>query len=286
MAGNRTACAGFSGNTTCWQTCWASSCTCSSPQGLCGHVIRWREPGGKGTLKQNSREGVSAILLLAILALDLPIMVSYNYQPRYFLALMPPLAILSAFLLEDMYSLSQRNRNPIYSKAIVAGVALVALFSFARITSLLLLFVNDARIPASEFIKTLPVGTSLEHTYYPPTIPGDHFEREHNYPVHFLKTPTDQVPVSAKYVFNAGEAGLDDRLTDYFITDSFTYSRFNDPRTCETMQIECDFFKQLETGRSNHYRLIAEFFYTPPPYLPRMNVQFANPTIRVYERIK
>jgi hypothetical protein len=52
------------------------------------------------------------------------------------------------------------------------------------------------------------------------------------------------------------------------------------------MQIECDFFKQLETGRSNHYRLIAKFFYTPPPYLPRMNVQFANPTIRVYERIK
>ena len=45
-----------------------------------------------------------AILLLAILALDLPMMVSYNYQLRYFLTLMPFLAVLAAFFLADLHA--------------------------------------------------------------------------------------------------------------------------------------------------------------------------------------
>ena len=94
------------------------------------------------------------------------------------------------------------------------------------------------------------------------------------------------MPTSRKYEFNAGEAGLDDRMTDYLVIDSFTSDRFNDPYICETMPVECDFFKQLETGGSDHYRLLNEFTYTLPPYLPQMNIDFVNPEIRIYERIQ
>jgi hypothetical protein len=163
---------------------------------------------------------------------------------------------------------------------------LIILFSLARVASVMLLFVNDARIPASEYLKTLRTGTSLEHTLYPPTIPPGHFEREHNYPIHFIKTMGGAVPVSRKYVFNAGEPGLDERMTDYLVIDNFTWGRFDDPYICESMPAECEFFKQLGTGQSSHYRLIAEFTYTLPPYLPRVNIAFVNPGIRIYERIQ
>jgi hypothetical protein len=144
---------------------------------------------------------------------------------------------------------------------------------------------NDARIPASVFMQTLPVGTSLEHTYYPPTIPAAHFKDEFNYPIYFVKG-NEPVPVSKKFKYNNGEPGLDDRLTDYLVVDSFTYDKFNDPYVCARMQVECDFFKQLATGRSNHYQLLKEFTYSLPPYLPQINFLFVNPTIRIYERIK
>jgi hypothetical protein len=50
------------------------------------------------------------------------------------------------------------------------------------------------------------------------------------------------------------------------------------------MQVECDFLKQLETGKSDHYTLLAEFKYELPAWLPQINVDFVNPTIRIYER--
>ncbi len=70
------------------------------------------------------------------------------------------------------------------------------------------------------------------------------------------------------------------------LTDSFTADRFNNPYTCQTMQVECDFFRQLASGRSEHYRLLADFNYSPPWFLPRVQVDFVNPEIRLYERIK
>jgi hypothetical protein len=148
----------------------------------------------------------------------------------------------------------------------------------------LLLFSNDARIAASGFLKTLPVGTSLEHTYYPPTIPTERFTREHNYPIYFRKAQNEPLPTSNRYEFNAGEAGLDDRLTDYLVIDSFTSDKFENPYVCADMQVECDFFKQLETGKSDHYALLAEFKYELPAWLPQIHVDFVNPTIRIYER--
>jgi hypothetical protein len=166
------------------------------------------------------------------------------------------------------------------------GLAGILLFSFARNVSVMLMFLNDARIPASQFIQTLPAGTSLEHTLYPPVIPLEHFDREHNYPIFFRKSLDDVAPTHRSYVYNAGEAGLDDRLTDYLVADSFTTDRMQDPYICASMQTECDFFNQLATGGSDHYKLIAEFSYSVPPYLPKLRISFVNPAIRIYERIK
>jgi hypothetical protein len=197
---------------------------------------------------------------------------------------MPMLAITAAFFIAQLQARAKKL-NIGFAGLLTVAITLLILYSLARSLSVMLLFFNDARIPASAYIKSLSIGSSLEHTYYPPSLPAGHFEREHNYPIYFIKVPGDPLPTSKKYEFNAGEVGLDERETDYLVTDSFTYERFGDPYICATMQTECNFFKQLETGRSNHYQLVAEFSYTLPPYLPKINVLFVNPAIRVYERI-
>jgi hypothetical protein len=226
-----------------------------------------------------------SILVLAILAMDLPIMSSYNYQLRFFLPLMPLLAITAAFFGQAIYEYG-KEKNIWFTRSLTTALALLVLYSFARNISVMLLFMNDARFPASTYINSLPKGTTIEYTLYPPTIPNKHFKHKQDYPIYFVKVPGDPIPTSKSYVFNVGEIGLDERQTDYFVTDNFTYDRFSDPYICDNMQVECDFFKQLNTGQSNHYKLIAEFSYSLPRYLPQITVQFVNPVIRVFERIQ
>jgi hypothetical protein len=236
------------------------------------------------TMTQDSQTSEFTVLLLALFALDLPMMVSYNYQFRYFLTVLPILAIFAGFFVQWIYTQAAQSNTPIYPNLVITGVTLIVLFSFARLLSVALLFIHDARTPAGAFINTLPAGTSLEHTYYPPDIPAGHFAREHNYPVYFIRNVNDVVPNDKKMKSNIGEAGLDQRQTTYFVTDSFTADKFNDPYTCSIMQVECSFFKQLATGQSNHYKLIAQFSYHLPVFLPQISVEYVNPTIRVYER--
>lgn len=162
----------------------------------------------------------------------------------------------------------------------------VVLFSLARNISVMLLFLNDTRFQVSEYLRTLPFRSSLEYTYYPPTIPPKKFSIRRSYPIYFIKVAGDLMPANSEYEFNVGEVGLDQRLTDYFIVDSFTSSKFNNPYVCASMQVECDFFKQLASGRSNHYQLVADFSYSLPPYLPQIQIAFVNPEYRIYERIK
>ena len=235
-------------------------------------------------IQHASQRGAFAILVFAVLVLDLPMMFSYNYQLRYFLTLMPLLAVLAAFFIQALYARAQSLGGKIYPGLVLAGGSVIILYSLARILSLMLLVLNDARIPASAFIQTLPKGTSLEHTSYPPVIPADRFEREHNYPLYIIKG-NEGVPTGGKIEFNTGEAGLADRGTTYLITDSFTYERFDDPYICSSLPVECDFFKQLDTGQSAHYKLIAEFSYSLPTWLPQIQFLFINPVIRVYERM-
>ena len=239
----------------------------------------------RGSMNRTSREAVLTILLLSILALDLPIMISYNYQPRYFLTFMPLLAILAAFFIEAIYTWVKQFEKPVYSTALIVSLGVIVLYSFARLAGMALLFVNDSRISAGEFMKSLQPGSSLEHTNYPPTYADGFFEREHNYPLHFQMGADDTVPTDKPYEFNTAESGLLDRQTTYLIIDSYTADKFKNPHLCEQVQVECDFFKQLETGGSAHYQLIAEFNYELPWYLPQVFVTYANPEIRIYERI-
>jgi len=227
----------------------------------------------------DSQSRYLAVLMLGLIVIDIPIMVSFNYPIRFFLPMMPIFAVFSALFVERIYQ-QAAYRN--LATAVIAGIVL---FSMARNISVMFLFMNDARIPASAYLKTLPVGTSLEHTYYPPTIPSERFEREHNYPIYFRKAQNEPLPVDKRYVYNAGEIGLDKRETDYFVVDSFTTDKFENPYTCADMQVECDFFKQLEAGQSDHYKLLIEFNYTLPHWLPQIRIDFINPTIRIFERI-
>jgi hypothetical protein len=236
-------------------------------------------------VKSLSMERNRALLLLTILVLDLPILASYNYPTRFFLPLMPFFAILSALFIKDLYILAKQTYNPIYPRLIGAGLTLILLFSLARSVSVMLLFINDSRIPASQFVASLPSSASLEHTEYPPTIPENHFEREHNYPIHFRNTPDEPLLTHKNYVYNIGEKGLNERKTKYLVIDSFTTDKFNSTYTCELMQVECDFFRQLHAGESAYYKLIANFSYQLPPFLPQLEISFVNPEIHIYERI-
>lgn len=236
----------------------------------------------KGSLETESHR---ILLLVAVLVIDLPIMYSYNYPIRFFLPLMPLFGILGALFISDLYSFAKQTGKKFYPRLIGAGLSLVILFSLMRVISTMLLFINDSRIPATEFVASLPMGTSLEHTFYSPALPAGHFEREHNYPLFFQKSPDQEIPTNKNLVFNEGEAGLDDRQTDYLVIDSFTSDKFKDPFVCGITQVECDFFKQLATGRSSHYKLLAEFKYSLPRWLPHIQADFVNPTITIYERI-
>lgn len=238
------------------------------------------------SIQRGSLMSFLAVVLLAIVVFDLPIMISYNFQLRYFLPMMPPLAILAAFFVVDMHGKASTIHPRTLPRILTLVIAGIVLYSFARLTSMALLFINDARIAAGGFMLTLPAGASLEHTNYPPLYPEGYFAREHNYPLYIKKGATDVVPTGKPYEFNMGEAGLLDRGTDYLIVDSFTAGGMNDQYTCEQVPVECEFFAQLETGQSEHYRLIAEFEYSLPPYLPQIQVLFVNPAIRIYERIK
>ena len=221
-----------------------------------------------------------AILLLSILALDLPVMVSYNFATRFFLPLYPLFAVLGALFIAETWKFER------YRKVAGALLGLVLLISFARNISVMMLFFNDPRTPASAYIASLPAGMSLEYTYYPPNIPPGLFEREHNYPIYFKKSADEDIPGNKKFKYNAGEDGLLQRGTDYLVVDTFTSDRFRDPYICETMQTDCAFFQQLETGQSEHFKLVARFDYSLPPYLPRVAISFVNPGIRIYQRIK
>ncbi len=234
-------------------------------------------------LTPTSQAGSFGILLLGIFFLDLPIMISYKYQPRYLLTFMPMLSILTAFFVEAVQAWVKQFEKPAYTWAVISVVGVIVLYSLARLASITLLFMNDARNPATVFMQTLRRGASLEHTNYPPTYPDGFFSREHNYPLYIQMGTIDTIDPNK---INLGEAGLLDRGTDYFILDSFTASRFNDPYVCEQVQLECDFFNQLEMGGTDHYQLIGEFEYTLPWYVPQLTIMYANPTIRIYEQVK
>jgi hypothetical protein len=227
------------------------------------------------------------ILLVGLLFFDMPFLFSVHYLPRHFIPFVPFLSILAAFFVAEMVDFFIARRWTFVPDATAVLLALGILYSFLRLASVTLLFMNDARMPAGEFISQLPGnGKTIEYTLYPPIIDKAQFEKAHNYPIYFVKYPGEVVPTGGRFELNQGEQGLLDRDVDYLVIDTLTYSRFYTDSICVTNPVECDFFKRLLDGKIKSFRLIKEFVYQLPPYLPSISVTSVNPEIRVYERVR
>lgn len=227
------------------------------------------------------RMRVIATLFVAILVFDLPFWFSYNYVPRFFLPFLPMFAILAGLAVEDLVAWLRAQGYPRAATAAGLLLALVIASSFLNVLSVVLLFANDARTPAGEFIQTLEPGTVIEYTLYPPSFPTEPFARARNYPIYLVKYPGETVPTHKAFPYNKGEDGLYERGVDYLVADSFTYARFSDEYICETNPVECEFFRELLAGETG-LTLLASFEYSLPPWLPQISLAAVNPDVRVY----
>lgn len=238
-----------------------------------------------GRARQSGLPAVGEMLVipLGLLAIDLPLSVSYLYISRYYLPFVPLLAVLAAQLAQTIYRWLDEQSRQREQWVLMLALAAVLAFSLLRVVGVVLLFTNDARIPAGEFIAQLPAGKSLEHTFYPPYMNRTEFSRQHNYPLYFIKDPGETPPTGGRLEFNTGAEGLDERQTDYLVVDSFTFKRFEDPYICNAIPVECEFFDDLLAGDTN-YQLIGRFEYRLPAWIPRSPVSFLNPDILIFER--
>ena len=245
--------------------------------------LLWRI--GKSSFRNGLGQSVG-IFLVTVVVFDLPFMVSINYIGRYFIPFIPFLSILGAFFVEEVINLAQGRGWSFVPPLIMVVLAVGVAYSTLRLVSIALLFLNDSRIPATEYIASIRgYQKSIEYTLYPPYIEKKRFMRAHNYQIYFVEWEGDEVPTGGRFEYNLGEQGLLERDTDYFVIDSFTYDRFYTESICETTPVECDFFKRLLAGEVKTFRLIQEFTYSLPPYLPQVSVTAVNPEIRIYERV-
>ncbi|HCR71741.1 MAG TPA: hypothetical protein DIW23_09885 [Anaerolineae bacterium] len=225
---------------------------------------------GIGKMEQNQAQSIF-ILMLTVLIFDLPFLLSINYIPRYFIPFVPFLSILAALMVYEIWTFSKQNQMKFIPPLLVVILAVGISYSTLRLVGIALLFMNDARIPATEYIETIRgYQKSIEYTLYPPDIEKRKFERAHNYPIYFVKYPNDVFPTGVRYEYNQGEKGLLERDTDYFVIDSYTYNRFFTESICVTNPIECDFFKRLLANEIETFRLVKKFTYTLPAYLPQV----------------
>jgi hypothetical protein len=231
-----------------------------------------------------NQEAARLAILISIVVLDIPILLSYNVQQRFFLPLAPMLAVLAALLVQDLVVYARARQNRILEYVVISATVLVIVFSGLRVISVSLLLNNDARNAASEYLPTLPKKTRIEYTLYPPTFPEDHFASVKSYPLVFLKYPGQEVPESRHYELNIGEVGVEERQPDFLVVDSFTADRFEDEYTCSLHPADCAFFERLENGET-HYELIATFEYALPGWLPEPHLAFVNPSLYLYQRV-
>jgi hypothetical protein len=247
-------------------------------------IITEKKSSTQETSQDQQRNRLLPILMLTLLAYDIPILFSYNVKPRFFTSMIPLLAVLAALFIEKIYCYSKQKRIAWGNNLIIISCLGILLYGGFRSAGVVLSFTNDQRIPATKFVEQLPPDSKLEYTLYPPHVDIEQFESAHNIPLQFLKFPGQEVPTSPFFEFNTGEVGIEDRKPDYLIIDSFTYARFSDEYICQIHQADCDFFKKLLAGEAN-YELVEVFEYDLPKFVPPVNVEFLNPDIRVYQRI-
>ena len=229
-----------------------------------------------------NEKSILLFLIVAITLFDIPFLMSYNYVPRFFLPFLPMFAVLASLFIEDMISLIEQQGYSFVTPLIIGAVIIVISTSFLHVISVALLFANDARTPAGEYIESLESDTLLEYTLYPPTILKNHFSKSRNYPIYLVKYPGETVPKNKPYRYNEGEEGLLERGTNYLVIDSFTYARFTNEHICETNPVECDFFTRLLASETN-LSLLASFEYSLPSFLPQISLASVNPEVKIYQ---
>ena len=223
------------------------------------------------------------IICGAVLALDLPVLISYNVQPRFFLPLYPLAAAIGALLVTDLLESVRRSK---YEKTLPVFYLLMVLLvstSLMRQMSVIMSIKNDSRMEAGEFIDTLPAGSSFEITWYTPNIDEQKYKVS-QYPLYFLKHEGEELPVDSRFEYNTGENGIEERKPDYLVISSYIYTRFDNEQICQQYPAECDFFVRLQSG-DTHYKNIGTFRYSLPKFLPKLDLVFINPDVLVYERI-
>ena len=240
-------------------------------------IRSFRKPTG-----DEGRNKAISVILLAIIIFNIPYLFSYNYQSRFFLPFIPMFSLLASLFVEDLIQFFRARKLAFAIPVTWTAISLIIFTSLLSVISVMLLFKNDARIAASKFINTLKPDTHIEYTLYPPHIPENHFSVARNYPIYFIKYLGEEVPTNKPYQYNLGEDGLYERGADYFVVDNFTYSRFSDEYICETNPVECNFFEKLRAGETS-LRLLGEFEYSLPLYLPQISLTFVNPDVKVYE---
>jgi hypothetical protein len=231
--------------------------------------------------RQDAMARIRLFLILSILLLDLPIAQSFNYQERFFLPMLPFLAVLSALVLEEVINwVKQDHWQAAAAVLVVTGG--VILLSAAYVVSITLLFKYEPRIAAGNFLRSSIVeGKSLEFTLYPPVIPEAYFKSAVAYPLFFKKAADWEITQDS----DQGAAGIEIRKPDYLVVDSFTYLRYDIPDVCQTTPNDCAFFHNLLNNKTN-YQLVKTFHYDIPRFLPQAETDFLNPTIKLYQRVK
>lgn len=246
--------------------------------------ILWK--AGKISTQESMLKSIS-IFIMALLIFDIPYIVSINYIGRYFIPFVPFFVIMASLFLKELLEIAHAKGLKFVQPVLMFICVIGIFYSALRLVSISLLFINDARIPASAYIDSMRgFGKSIEYTLYPPTIEKRKFERAHNYPIYFVEWIEDTVPTGGRFEYNLGEQGLLDRDTDYFVIDSLTYDRFYIDSICATTPVECDFFKRLVAGEVENFRLIQSFTYELPSFLPDVHVYSVNPDVFIYERVR
>jgi hypothetical protein len=218
------------------------------------------------------------ILLASVIIFDLPFLVSVNYVMRFFIPFVPFLSVLGALCVQEVIELTKAKGWKFAPAVIIVMLTVGIFYSTLRLVGIALLFTNDARIPASEYIANFRgYKKTIEYTLYPPRVDKKQFYgAARNYPIYFVKYPGEQAPTGGKVKYNQGEEGLLERNVDYLVIDSFTYDRLYNDAICATNPVECDFFKRLLTGEVTTFRLMKEFHYSLPPYLPDRQPRYQN----------
>jgi hypothetical protein len=225
------------------------------------------------------------VLLVSLFILDLPILVSYNVQSRFFLPLLVPLSMcLALFAALVVNRLEETNHGKLVWAVIALGLGLV-IFSAMRVGSTVVNIVHDARYEAADYIATLPYESYVETTNYGPNISEKQLEGGREYPLLILKFDGQTLPESLQGIYNTGEPGIELRQPDYLVVSSLVSEKFTDPGLCERHQADCDFFGRLFAGET-HYQLIKTFKVEDPWYLPKVVNVFINPDIYLFERIE